>query len=145
MTAQDIRWIQRFQNYKKALIQLEEAVALKEQRELTKLEKQGMIQAFEITHELAWKTLKDFLQSRGNIEIYGSKDTTREAFKNNLIEDGDVWMEMVQSRNLASYTYNEDTADEIICHVQLSDLSQFINLRKKLAELAVKQRSQTDE
>lgn len=104
-----------------------------------------MIQAFEITHELAWKTLKDFLQSRGNIEIYGSKDTTREAFKNNLIEDGDVWMEMVQSRNLASYTYNEDTADEIICHVQLSDLSQFINLRKKLAELAVKQRSQTDE
>lgn len=104
-----------------------------------------MIQAFEITHELAWKTLKDFLQSRGNIEIYGSKDTTREAFKNNLIEDGDVWMEMVQSRNLTSHTHNEDTADEIIRHVQLSYLSQFINLRKKLAELAVKQRSQTDE
>lgn len=141
MTVQDVRWMQRFQNYKKALIQLEEAVALKEQRELTKLEKQGMIQAFEFTHELAWNTLKDFLQSRGNIEIYGSKDATREAFRNNLIEDGDVWMEMVQSRNLTSHTCNEGTADGIICQVQRSYLSEFINLRNKLAELAEKQRS----
>lgn len=145
MTVQDVRWVQRFQNYKKALIQLEEAVALKEQRELTKLEKQGMIQAFEITHQLAWKTLKDFLQSRGNIEIYGSKDATREAFKNNLIEDGDVWMEMVQSRNLTSHTYNEGTVDEIICHVQQSYLSEFIDLRNKLEGLVEKQRSHTDE
>src|SRR5690554_4206667 len=104
-----------------------------------------MIQVFEFTHELAWKTLKDFLQSRGNIEIYGSKDATREAFKNNLIEDGDAWMEMVQSRNLTSHTYNEGTADEIICHVQRSYLSEFINLRNKLEELVEKQRSHTDE
>ncbi len=145
MAVQDVRWIQRFRNFQKALVQLEEAVALKEQRKLTNLEKQGLIQAFEFTHELAWKTLKDFLQSRGNIEIYGSKDATREAFKNNLIEDGDVWMEMVQSRNLTSHTYNEGTADEIIRHVQQSYLSQFINLRNKLEKLAEKQRLQADE
>ena len=59
--------------------------------------------------------------------------------------DGDVWMEMVQSRNLTSHTYNEDIADEIIRHVQRSYLSQFINLRDKLEKLAEKQRLQVDE
>ena len=141
MTDQDIRWIQRFQNYQKALKQLEDGVHLKEQRELSNLEKQGMIQAFEFTHELAWKTLKDFLQSRGNIEIYGSKDATREAFKTNLIQNGDVWMEMIQSRNITSHTYDEATADEIIGHVQQSYLGQFVELRERLMELSEKQES----
>lgn len=65
MTEKDIRWIQRFHNFKKALGQLAEAVELAGQRDLSKLEKQGVIQAFEFTHELAWNTLKDFLESRG--------------------------------------------------------------------------------
>ncbi len=135
----DIRWIQRFRNYERALSQLEEAVVLKEQRKLTKLEKQGMIQAFEFTHELAWKTLKDFLQSRGNMEIYGSKDATREAFKLNLIEDGSVWMEMIQSRNLTSHTYDEATADEIINSVHQLYFQQFVKLHQVLQRLIDKQ------
>lgn len=57
MENKDIRWIQRFSNYKKALSQLKEAVDLLSIRELSRLEKQGLIQAFEYTHELAWKTL----------------------------------------------------------------------------------------
>lgn len=72
----DIRWIQRFNNYKKALAGLQEASVLADERELSKLEKQGVIQGFEFTHELAWKTLKDFLESRGQQDIYGSKDAT---------------------------------------------------------------------
>src|SRR5665647_1986066 len=67
----DIRWIQRFNNYNKALNQLQEAVELMKNRELTRLEKQGVVQAFEYTHELAWKSLKDFLEDRGNTDIYG--------------------------------------------------------------------------
>lgn len=145
MAVRDVRWIQRFESFKKALVQLDEAVALKEQRELTKLEKQGMIKAFECSHELAWNTLKDFLQSRGNIDIFGSRDATRETFKSNLIDDGDVWMEMIQSRSLTTYTYNEGTADEMVRHVHRSYFSQLINLRNKLADLAERQRSQTDE
>ena len=145
METKDVRWILPFRNYKRALIQLEEAVAIRGQRELTNLEKLGMIQAFEFTHELAWNTLKDFLQSRENNEIYGSRDATREAFTNNLIEDGDAWMEMVQSRNLASRTYNERTADEMIDQVQRSYLSQFIALRNRLGDLVERQRPKNDE
>ena len=110
----DIRWIQRFNNFIKAFSQLKEAVELAQQRPLSKLEAQGLIQAFEYTHELAWNTLKDFLESRGIRNLYGSKDATREAFKTGLIENGEIWMDMINSRNLTSHTYNEATAAKIV-------------------------------
>lgn len=131
----DVRWIQRFQNFQKALLQLEQAVMLRESRELSNLEKQGTIQAFEFTHELAWKTLKDFLQTRGNVEIYGSRDATREAFKSGLIHDGETWMEMIESRNLSSHTYNESVANEIIDKI-VSYVILFAELKTKLERLA---------
>ena len=87
----DIRWHQRFANYKKALIQLQDAVKLSEQRELSPLEKQGVIQSFEYMHELAWKTLKDFLKFHGSTEeIYGFKDASRQAFAYGIISDGET-------------------------------------------------------
>ncbi len=86
---------------------------LAQQRPLSKLEEQGLIQAFEFTHELAWNTLKDFLSSRGVQNLYGSKDATRAAFKAGLIENSETWMDMIQSRNLTSHTYNEATAAQI--------------------------------
>lgn len=114
MTQQDIRWQQRFANYKKALLQLQSAVVLSQQRALSNLEKQGVIQAFEFTHELAWNMLKDFLEDQGNQNVKGSKDATREAFKVNLITDGEQWMAMIQSRNISSHTYNQDTAEQLV-------------------------------
>ncbi len=132
----DVRWIQRFHNFKKALTQLEQAVMLAESRELSSLEKQGTIQAFEFTHELAWKTQKDFLQARGNPEIYGSHDATREAFKTGLIGDGEIWMEMIESRNLSSHTYNESVADEIVAKIISSYVILFTDLRTALERLA---------
>ena len=108
-----IRWVQRFENYQYALEALLEAVELSEQRPLTKLEQQGLIQEFEFTHELAWKTLKDFLDYRGVSGIIGSRDATRVAFREGLVSDGEVWMEMIKSRNLTSYTYREETANAI--------------------------------
>jgi len=110
----DIRWQQRFANYKKALRQLQSAVELSEHRELSQLEKQGVIQAFEFTHELAWNMLKDYLQDQGNQNIKGSKDATREAFKVELIADGESWMAMIQSRNASSHTYNEHIAEKLV-------------------------------
>ncbi|WP_373520681.1 nucleotidyltransferase substrate binding protein [Aquiflexum sp.] len=110
---ENTRWEQRFENYLKALIQLENAVKLSEERELTDLEKQGLIQAFEFTHELAWNVIKDYFFFQGNSEIIGSRDATREAFKVGLVQDGDGWMEMIKSRNKTSHTYNEDIASEI--------------------------------
>ena len=104
----DIRWIQRFNNYKKALKQLDAAVLLSQERELSLLEKQGLIQAFEFTHELAWNMLKDYLEYQGNQDIKGSRDAIREAFKVGLIADGEMWMETIKARNITSHAYDEE-------------------------------------
>lgn len=130
---QDIRWIQRFSNYKKALSQLQDAVELSEERELTDLEKQGLIQAFEYTHELAWKTLKDLLEHRGHTEpIYGSKDATRAAFGYGIITDGEDWMQMIASRNLTSHTYDEKTVEQIVDLILGNYIFRFEALHDKL-------------
>ena len=114
----DIRWIQRFNNFKKAFSQLEEAEKLAQQRPLSKLEEQGCIQAFEYTHELAWKTLKDFLENRG--------------VKTGLIGNGDIWMDMLLSRNLTSHTYDDTTADNIVSAIHSDYFSEFRALKAKL-------------
>lgn len=128
----DIRWEQRFSNYKKALAQLEKAVELRKTRELSELEKQGLIQSFEYTHELAWKTLKDFLKSKGQSDIYGSKDATRKAFNLELIQDGDGWMDMIKSRNKTSHTYDETVANEISENIKNCYYPLFLELRAEL-------------
>ena len=113
MNNQDIRWRQRFSHYQKALLQLSNAVELSRQRPLPELEVQGLIQAFEFTHELAWNVMKDYFEYQGNTSITGSRDATREAFRRNLIIDGEGWMEMIQSRNQTSHAYNREIAREI--------------------------------
>lgn len=135
MSRQDMRWIQRAKHFDKAFSLLEEAVELARQRPLSKLEAQGLIQGFEYTHELAWNTLKDFLEDRGVQALYGSRDTTRAAFRTGLIENGETWMEMIQSRNLTSHTYNEATADQVIEAILDSYFAAFQALRTTLAGL----------
>ena len=110
-TQNDIRWIQRFDNFKKVLNQLRKFI---DKNELSDLEKQGIIKAFEYTFELAWNTLKDFLNYQGEKDIYGSRDTILRSFQLELIQDGESWMNMLQSRNKTSHTYNEDTAEEVV-------------------------------
>ena len=114
MSKADIRWIQRFQNYQQALARLSEAVALSHQRALSDLEEQGLIQAFEFTHELAWNVLKDYLEAQGFVELIGSKNATRQAFKNGLLQDGEAWMDMIKARNLTSHTYQDKIAEDIV-------------------------------
>lgn len=110
MKKKDVRWKQRFENFKKAFIHLENAVNTPN---LNELERQGLIKAFEFTYELAWTTLKDFLTEMGYTDLIGSKDTLRQAFQVGLIAEGEIWMEMVKSRNLTSHTYNQETAESI--------------------------------
>ncbi len=132
---QDIRWVQRFDDYSKALLQMKSAIDLSKERPLTELEVQGLIQSFEYTHELAWKTLRDFLKDRGNKDIYGSKDATREAFRYELIENGEVWMDMIKSRNQTSHTYNQKTAELIVDAIIDSNYYEFEKLHRKLISL----------
>jgi nucleotidyltransferase substrate binding protein (TIGR01987 family) len=121
----DIRWRQRLQNFRKAFAQLAAAAELAKQRKLSELEQQGLIQAFEFTHELAWNTLKDFLESRGATNLYGSKDATREAFRQGLIANGAEWMAMIQARNRSSHTYNEKTANDVVSATLTSFVPEF--------------------
>jgi indole-3-glycerol phosphate synthase len=110
----DVRWLQRLNNYSQALLRLSEAVELAAQRDLSPLEQQGLIQAFEFTHELAWNVMKDFFHWQGNAAIAGSRDATREAYAKGLLEDGEGWMAMIRSRNQSSHTYNQAIAEAIV-------------------------------
>lgn len=132
MAKADIRWEQRFSNYQKALAQLQKFI---DKGELSELEKQGLIKAFEYTYELAWNTLKDFLEFQGQTDIYGSRDATRRAFQLGIIENGESWMDMLKSRNATSHTYNVEVAEEICKAVTDVYFLLFIQLKEKLKKL----------
>lgn len=124
----DIRWKQRLANYRRACANLEAAVELAGQRTLSDLEQQGLIQSFEFTHELAWNVMKDWFEDQGLSGLTGSKDATREAFSRGLVDEGQVWMDMIKSRNLSSHTYNiEITRDltKAILHTYAGELLKF--------------------
>ena len=132
---QDVRWIQRFDNFSKALRTLEKAVALAAERPLSELEQQGLIQGFEFTHELAWNVLKDFLEEKGVAGLIGSRDATRSAFRNGLIEEGEIWMDMIKDRNLSSHTYQLELATRIAGNVLERFYPAFQRLHAKLSDL----------
>lgn len=96
------RWKQRFENYSAALAQLRSAI--QGTANPSDLEKDGTIQRFEFTHELAWKVMKDYLEYEGIAGIMGSRSATREAFNKGLISQGNVWMDMIESRNKTVHT-----------------------------------------
>lgn len=107
------RWQQRLSNYANALGQLKAAVLLATERALSDLEKRGLIQAFEVVHELAWNVMKDYFLDQGNPNITGSRDAVREAFHMQLVKDGEHWMEMIKSRNLTVHAYSHEIASDI--------------------------------
>lgn len=127
-----IRWKQRFENFKRALVQLDRAVSLMAERPLSDLENQGVIQGFASTHELAWNVLKDFLEHEGIQGLVGSRSTVREAFKHGLIADGEVWMDMIEKRNLTSHTCNLDVALEVVSALQKRYYAAYHALRTRL-------------
>lgn len=131
--SEDIRWKQRFSNFNKALTQLQKFI---DKGELSELEAQGLVKAFEYTYELAWNTIKDFLEFSGQSDIYGSRDAIRKGFQLGLITDGEGWMDMLKSRNQTSHIYNEDTARQINNAVVTRYYGLFIRLRTKFEQLS---------
>jgi nucleotidyltransferase substrate binding protein (TIGR01987 family) len=106
--AEEIRWKQRFGNYQKALNQLREFIV---QPELNKFEKQGLIQCFEYTFELAWKVMKDYLEQEG-LPVNSPRSAIQTAFQTQLVRDGHTWIDALEKRNLMAHTYDEQKADE---------------------------------
>lgn len=129
---EDIRWVQRFSNYQKAVSQLTEFI---EKGELNKFEIQGLIQCFEYTFELAWKTLKDYLENEG-FEVKSPRSSLQTAFQIELLDDGHVWLDALSKRNLMAHTYNEafvKEAQQLIVqsyYPQLKKLEQSLEVKK---------------
>jgi nucleotidyltransferase substrate binding protein (TIGR01987 family) len=101
------RWIHRLRNFERALARLGEAVALEDEG-MSDLAREGMIQRFEFTFELAWKTLSDYLSFAGvNVEQQTPRNVLKQAFAAGVIPDGQVWIDMLEHRNLMSHIYSE--------------------------------------
>jgi len=124
------RWVRRFDNYTRAFIQLEKGVKLAEERELSDIEKEGVIQRFEYTQELAWNVIRDFYKEQGETGIQGSRDAFRMAFERGLVTQGSALMKTIKSRNATSHTYDENTADEIFTDIVDLYYSAFLELKQ---------------
>ncbi|MCK9402745.1 MAG: nucleotidyltransferase substrate binding protein [Chitinophagaceae bacterium] len=112
----DIRWKQRFQNFEMAVSSLKEAVT---KNNLSDLERAGVIKIYEFTFELAWKTVKDYLEEK-DVEVKFPRDTIKEGFLYEIIADGEIWLDMLQKRNLMSHTYSKENA-ELAYHLIVND------------------------
>lgn len=125
----DIRWIQRFSNYKKVFDKLERYCSVEHMNEM---EEQGLIKAFEYTYELAWKTLQDLLHEKGFEQIVGPKPVIDQSFQNGYIQNGQAWVRMHKSRNLTSHTYDSLTAEEIATEIRQEYVFLLTELKEKL-------------
>lgn len=136
MSQFDIRWLQRLASYSKALGQLTKFV---EKGDLNELEKQGLIKAFEYTFELAWNTIKAYFERQGETEIHGSRDAFRFGYNRGLLENGEVWMDMIKSRTQTSRTYNEAKAEGIAADILNRYYSEFRKLEAAMRALKDKE------
>ncbi|MBI5214535.1 MAG: nucleotidyltransferase substrate binding protein [Ignavibacteriae bacterium] len=132
MNENDICWQQRFNNFKKGLLQLQKFI---DKENLNELEKQGLIKAFEYTFELSWNVIKDYYEFQGSEGIQGSRDAFRLAFSRKLISNGDAWLDMVESRIKSAHTYNEETADEIAEAILHTYYHLFVELQQTMENI----------
>ena len=110
MEEQDIRWKQRFQNFTKAMNYLEQALHISNP---DIVQKAGIIQFFEMSFELAWNLLNDYLEEQGFVDIKSPRAAIKKAFEMNILENGHDWMDLLQDRNLTAHTYDEQKATEM--------------------------------
>lgn len=123
----DIRWKQRFSNYKKSFSYLNQALNIENP---DMIQKAGIIQFFEMSFELAWKVLKDYLQGQGFIDVNSPRSAIKKAFELELINNGTLWLNALEDRNLTAHTYNEETSNQIISLIK----KDYINILKNLDE-----------
>ena len=131
---QDIRWKQRFDNLQSAYQRLQHAIQINEQTPNNDLIQMALIKAFEMTFELSWKTMKDYLNYNG-IDVKLPREVIKQAFANDIIIDGQLWMDMLEDRNLMAHTYDEARAIKAVNHIcqhyiaGLNDLHQYLLAR----------------
>lgn len=135
----NIRWRQRLATFQRALGRLKEVVHLQSQRQFSPLEKDGMIQRFEYTQELAWKVLKNYIEYQGGEELTGSRDTIRQAFALGIITNADPWFDMLESRKETSHVYDEDTENDLLDKITMTYLPIMQELNKRMSSIEQEQ------
>lgn len=134
MNTEKLRWQYRFDNYKRAFFLLQEASQKEQQGELDQLGKEGMIQRFEYCMELAWKTIKDYLESQNVVlKQLTPRTVLKEAVAAKLITQGTAWMQALDDRNRMSHTYNFKDFEEVIRSINQSYLMCFSELYETLS------------
>ncbi len=113
----DTRWIQRFQNFEKAYDKFEFALSHFNKEQENELYQMALIQTFEFTYELGWKTIKDYLRYSGIKKANLPREVIKHGFQNQIIEDGQVWINMMEDRNLMAHTYNEENARKAVARI----------------------------
>lgn len=130
----DIRWKQRFDNFDRAFTLLLEAFKLGIDN-MSQLEKEGVVQRFEVTFELAWKTLKDYLQEEGlDVNPVTPRNVIKEAFNAKLLDNGQAWIDMMLHRNLLSHTYDSKVFEEVLLAVEKNYLPEIEKLHRFFSE-----------
>ncbi len=138
MNDETTRWQYRFENYSRAFTLLREAIEQMDEIELKQLEKEGVIQRFEYTMELAWKVMKDYLEYQGIVfEQVTPRAVIRKAFEAKLIGDGQTWMNALDARNRMSHTYDFSQFEEVIKKIKQSYLAAMDDLHIVLVEKAL--------
>ncbi len=130
MNPKDTRWRQRFENFEKSYLLLQQSIQIETP---SVVERAGLIQFFEITFELSWKLLKDYLESQ-EVVVKFPRDVIKNAFRYELIGDGDTWMNMLGDRNLTVHTYDETKAAEIETKIRTAFFPAISNLYEGMRE-----------
>ena len=128
------RWQYRFDNFKRAYMLLQEICDRYQQEELEQIAKEGMIQRFEFCMELAWKTIKDYMEYRNFVFAQRfPRAIIREAYAAKFISDAEAWMSALDDRNKVSHTYDFKTFEKVITRISASHIHCFSELYEKLA------------
>ncbi len=125
------RFYERFADFNKALTRLQEALALQEDDII----RDSIIQRFEFTYELSWKTMRLWLQSK-DIDVRNAKDTLAEALTQGILDDGSLWSKIHEMRNLSSHTYDESLAKEMVTFLKTSGFAALQTFQKKMEMLS---------
>ena len=126
----DIRWKQRFENFDKSYKLLNKYA---KQPITNELERAGIIQFFEMTFELAWKVLKDYLEAQEYL-VKSPRETVKQAFQIGLIDNGHIWMDALSNRNLTTHTYDEELANKMTNEIITMYLPELDKMYEKLSK-----------
>jgi nucleotidyltransferase substrate binding protein (TIGR01987 family) len=136
MEKQDIRWEQRFEDYICSYESLRDAFLLFQERELTILECRGVVQAFKVTLEISWETMRYFLEAKGFENVCGSKKIIRKAFNINLIKNGGIWLKMIELSDLMSDMYDKNEMMHATGFIFSNYIEEFEDFKQNLFKLS---------